>query len=482
MSQHVYNNDGTHRRITWSRHGGFAIKVDNDRTYDNWRHRDDAPRVRLNLANDLAHLQTQDFVIQARTSLSRRHGDHFQAGIYIAFGPNNLVVFGPHGEKRPRLHEPNLPSAQGSCNQAKCYLKLKRRGNEYTAWESEDGEIWRTVGTVNVNAVPTDVGAILKTWGEPREETVAFAHFDITHVENVLPRYNVNDASYKTVANAIHFIYDLSGIDIPVNVYIRDADGNPSNDFDRKMYVIHGSFDRIDWPMEGYRIESFHNDIQGCNTGATPPTNALCTTDVLIISPGFNYYENHPIFGQRMQYRDLDGEEDWILIDLHENFIRERFPASTFSGDDRFFLVGSSAGGQFVNKLILTHPRKLEAAIARAPGRLTFPLRHDARYADLIWSHTTGIASTHTKRHNPRLKIDFDDVRNLHFAAVSGNNDNDLYFGAALNQPGVSSHVDGVKKWIRQLERRTGGFTIWSHISSTGRGSRFRKGIPCAHL
>ncbi len=471
MTEHVYNNDGVNRRIEWRQHGGFRIAVDAENTYDNWYQRDRAPRVRLSIAEDLPEVAGRDFVIQAKVTIPEDHGERFHAGLYVACGSNNVVVFGPHGSTRLAFRGPNTATYWVDFDSRTCYLKLKCRPNgECVAWYSENGEHWICVGVVLVRNSFTDVGAILKTWGEPRAEQAEFAHFEVTHAENVLNTYRVNDDRYADIVNAIDFVYDLSGIEIPLHVYVRDADGVPANNFDRKMYVIHGKYDCeqwpsncVGWPMNGYKLSDFHAEMNHPANAAIP----LGNTDLLIVSPAFNYHQRHPIYRHRMQYRNLDGEEDWSLIDIHENFIREKFRAQRMSADDRFYLVGQSAGGQFVNRFVLAHPRKLEAAIVRRPGRVTFPYRYDCRYADLNWSQTTRVEGETLVR-NPRLTVDLEGVKDLRFAVFCGDNDNDTYL--PISQPGVASHIDGAKKWIRQLDRATGGLTHGHVLQIPGEG------------
>jgi hypothetical protein len=457
MITNVHNRDGDHRKIIWRDRGGFRITVDHGQPYDNWHSSDEAPRVKLDLSDELDHLRNEDFVIQTRIILPEKHGalgngPNFHAGIYIGFGSNNLVVFGPHGSYRLRLRGPFEDGFWVDYNSRICFLKIKRNQNVYTAWHSEDGEIWVRDGTFQTNRPLTDIGAIVKTWGGSGSSARAsFDFFDVTHVEGVENTYFQNDPRYFSVINPIEFVYNLLGVKIPVLLYIRNSPSDSVNLYDRKMYFIHGTIRSEHEYLNGRedKMALWHRDII---RNAGQPINQ---TDFFLIAPIFKQWEpweHHPLFEDSWQYRSFKGEEDWILIDLHENFIRERFPATTLSIDDSFYLTGSSAGGQFSNRFILTHPNKLHSAITRAPGGVTFPYQQNYYYADSVWPLTTRIHRD-IRDKNPRIKIDMKALGNLKFTALCGDNDNYLFLPIA--QPGVANHVDGCRKWINQIRRET---------------------------
>lgn len=59
---------------------------------------------------------------------------------------------------------------------------------------------------------------------------------------------------------------------------------------------------------------------------------------------------------------------DHILLSMIED-MGKRYPGVA---TDRFFAFGHSGGGQFVNRFLLLHPRRLKAVSIGAPGRPTF--------------------------------------------------------------------------------------------------------------
>ncbi len=471
MTENVYNTDA-HRTIHWAEPGGFRIAVDDAAVYDNWRDVDDAPQVRIDLSINGLSLRNKDFVVTAKTTLFR-YGDRYHAGLCVVFDTHDLLVWGPHGSTDPTVHHSTdlrLRRLDGvdewqAYSDTEAFLKLKRRGNRYEAWYSADGVIWTRAATTDIEDPPLYVGAILKTWGSPRAEDVDFLHFQITHVENepTFPsgapayepnvEYGVGDAGHPP----IDFIYDIHPNlepierDILLRLFIREGDVAGPSPNDRKLYMIHS--------QEGGSITTWERGLvplQRVFDMLTDPNShpTLRTLNLLGVAPRFPD-----------GWGSLRAEQDWILIDIHEDFVRDRFPATrevaADGGIDRkFYLLGHSAGGQFTARFVMGHAAKLHRAVASSPGSMTFPT---SRY-EWMW----GTALTDRFRdQNPRFSVNLDALFELPLAIVEGENDNLL--DRAHDDPALGwqppdfifsvgySRCDEAKKWVRQVAQRSDG-------------------------
>lgn len=448
FSDHDHNNDGVHRLITWREHAGFRMYVDDQDTYDNWTDVDKAPQVRIDLDNPPIDLRDRDFVIQTRLHLHDGYGQRFHTGLCVAFSPNDLLVFGPHGSTDLRLRRPHGTDVWWNHESQTVFLKLKRLGAQYAAWYSEDGQIWSHIATVTIPETPLYAGTILKTWSVPKAETVDFDYFEITHVEGEPAVYELNTRYTGVPQQGIHFIYDLSGIDILMHLYLRHANSVAPIYTERKLYFIHGSAA----PGQPYDPSGKFNVI--INQNLLNPVDETGGMNMILVAPTF-LSGTHPYYEHRFQYRSLAAEEDWWLIDIHENFVRERFPASTPAVDDKFYLVGSSAGGQFVDRFCMAHARKLHRAVIRAAGGITL-FRND-----LQWPWGLDLSGWINEQ-NPRLELDLESLAELPVAFLVGENDNELY--QPMPSPFVHSHHDALRKWIRQFELTQGSNLATAYI------------------
>jgi len=70
-------------------------------------------------------------------------------------------------------------------------------------------------------------------------------------------------------------------------------------------------------------------------------------------------------------YRGLFGRH--IGADEHVIQLVDEYQSYCSIQDGRFLLYGHSAGGQFLNRFCVTHPDRIAAAVASAPGRFAFP-------------------------------------------------------------------------------------------------------------
>jgi pimeloyl-ACP methyl ester carboxylesterase len=69
-------------------------------------------------------------------------------------------------------------------------------------------------------------------------------------------------------------------------------------------------------------------------------------------------------------YRSLTGKE--VGADEFVDGIVARY-REQLRGEQRFYLYGHSAGGQFANRYAVRHPERLKALVLSAPGRYAFP-------------------------------------------------------------------------------------------------------------
>lgn len=461
MGEHVYNNDGVHRRVEWAGHAGFTISLDNAAVYESGAAQDDAPQVRIDLNQAPVLLQDDDFTVQVQTTLPNGTGGQFQAGLIIGFGSNDFLIFGPSESTNLRYRRGGFDQTTPFAATA-CFLKIKRRGNNYAAWYSQDGQTWSFFTSTSVDAQPLFAGCVLMDWGSPREQQVGFCYFDIMHVENEPPAFNENVRYSGIIGEGLRFVYDLSGISMQFHVYLRRADGTPADYADRKLYMIHGSAD----PGQPYDPTGLFNLLIDQNLLWPEPQDRTGNMNMVVVAPAF-FDGPHPYFDWEFGYRWLWGEEDWMLIDLHENFIREQFPASSQEIDDKFYLAGSSAGGQFCCRFSVVHPRKLHAAVVRSTGGVVFPTE------SLYWSVGLDM-STWAAERNPRIVPDLEGLRTLRLASLVGDNDSEVYFPQP--QPiSYSSHT-GARMWIRQLAATaTGPLTGAAYIAPIeGHGYGYR--------
>ncbi|MDH4180083.1 MAG: hypothetical protein OEV33_06185, partial [Armatimonadota bacterium] len=88
------------------------------------------------------------------------------------------------------------------------------------------------------------------------------------------------------------------------------------------------------------------------------------TTGIIVVAPVFDYWR---FYGYRYLKGSPIGADDFVFRILDS--YREHFSAV----DDRIALVGHSAGAQFAQRFLLTHPRRVFAAVLSSAGTYTFP-------------------------------------------------------------------------------------------------------------
>lgn len=94
---------------------------------------------------------------------------------------------------------------------------------------------------------------------------------------------------------------------------------------------------------------------------------------LLLIVPVFDTPRFGNLSGGFGGYRNLFGK--YINADSFVNKIVNRYSSRTSSGSNRFYLYGHSAGGQFVNRYVVTHPEKVIRAVISAAGRYSYPTK-----------------------------------------------------------------------------------------------------------
>ncbi len=459
MTEHVHNTGGG-RSITWAEHAGFEMAVDGADVYDNWTGVDDAPKVRMTTADTLLGVREMNFTITAKLELTPGYGSRFHAGLCVVFGSTDVLIWGPHGATDLALRRPGSSSTWQTYAHEVVWLKLQREGNIYWAWYSADGKFWNRAGSITTLAtdIPFYVGTMLKTWSSPHAETVKFRHLEVTHVENDSMMY-VHNVPYGTIdSTAPRFVYGLSGNEILFRLYIHDIGAAGGNPYDTKLYLIHGS-GRHDTTGDGVDdTYDAHLTFDRITGDVSNPANTQTFTDrnAVIVAPRFLWgehpyhdYDDRPNFG----YQFLRGEEDRILMDLHEDVIRFRFPADSMSTDDRFYTLGHSGGGQYVSRFVLAHADKLYRAAASSPATCAFPTY------EYDWPRGISMPPEYLDG-NPELAIDLPTAYALPLAVVTGENDNIVGRGEEADHYEAwvlaYSRHDEARKWVRQMYQRSG--------------------------
>jgi pimeloyl-ACP methyl ester carboxylesterase len=92
---------------------------------------------------------------------------------------------------------------------------------------------------------------------------------------------------------------------------------------------------------------------------------------LLLIAPVFDTPRFGNLGGGFGGYRNLFGKH--IPADEFVNKLVNRYSPQTRSGSTQFYLYGHSAGGQFVNRFVVTHPDKIIRAVISAAGRYSYP-------------------------------------------------------------------------------------------------------------
>ena len=442
MSEYLHNVDGVHRTATWADHAGFVLAVDAAGVYDNWRTVDEAPQVLIDLQDTSIDLRDEDFVVTVRTHIASGYGDRFHAGLMVVFSANDVLLWGPHGATDLRLRRPDGANLWQTHDSRTAYLKLKRRGSVFEAWSSADGKTWTMAGSTIIAANPVAVGTMLKTWTTPHAESVAFDHFELTNVQNEPGAYIPNTRYGNFDASALRFVYELSGVEILMRVFVND-DGSLPEPHDTTLYAIHATGDdNGDGCYDALR--TYRRIVSILEAGGQP--------NMVVVAPRF-LRNNCPSPGDRHPYgyplswgyQNLEGEDDWILLDIHEDYTRTRFPAATAGADEHFYMVGHSGGGQYVTRFAMGHADKLIAAAASSPWGTAYPT------GEYEWPFGT-YRPLEFREGNPRFEVDLAQARALPLAVILGENDVEPDRGGEAVAVLSRSRRDNAMKWVRQMD------------------------------
>lgn len=113
---------------------------------------------------------------------------------------------------------------------------------------------------------------------------------------------------------------------------------------------------------------------------------------LLLIAPVFDDER----FGALSQgyggYRNLFGKH--IPADKFVNGLVDKYARYTSSKSHKFYLYGHSAGGQFTNRYVVTHPQRILRATISAAGRFSYPSK------DIKWPYGAGDLSKKIKWDN----------------------------------------------------------------------------------
>lgn len=94
---------------------------------------------------------------------------------------------------------------------------------------------------------------------------------------------------------------------------------------------------------------------------------------LLLIAPVFDTARFGNLGGGYGGYRNLFGKN--TSADQFVNSVVDLYSNYTSSRSNRFYLYGHSAGGQFVNRYIVTHPDRVIRSVISAAGRYSYPTK-----------------------------------------------------------------------------------------------------------
>ena len=92
---------------------------------------------------------------------------------------------------------------------------------------------------------------------------------------------------------------------------------------------------------------------------------------LLVVAPVFDTPRFGNLGGGYGGYRNLFGK--YVAADKFVNDIVDHFSSVTSSKSNQFYLYGHSAGGQFVNRYVVSHPNRIINAVVSASGRYSYP-------------------------------------------------------------------------------------------------------------
>lgn len=96
---------------------------------------------------------------------------------------------------------------------------------------------------------------------------------------------------------------------------------------------------------------------------------------LVVIAPVFDTKRFGNLGGGYGGYRNLFGK--YIAADEFVNQLVDTYAAQFNLAGTQFYLYGHSAGGQFVNRYVVTHPDRVIRAVVSAAGRYSYPTKSE---------------------------------------------------------------------------------------------------------
>lgn len=94
---------------------------------------------------------------------------------------------------------------------------------------------------------------------------------------------------------------------------------------------------------------------------------------LVVIAPAFDTERFGNLNGGYGGYRNLFGK--YIAADEFVNKLVDGYSKEFGLNKNQFYLYGHSAGGQFVNRYVVTHPDRIIKAVVSAAGRYSYPTK-----------------------------------------------------------------------------------------------------------
>ncbi len=115
---------------------------------------------------------------------------------------------------------------------------------------------------------------------------------------------------------------------------------------------------------------------------------------LLVIAPVFDDQKFGAIKQGYGGYRNLFGR--YQDADVFVNSLIDLYSKDTASKSRQFYLYGHSAGGQFANRYVVTHPNRIIKVVISAAGRYSFPTK------SINWPYGAGDLTKAVEWHSPK--------------------------------------------------------------------------------
>ena len=183
---------------------------------------------------------------------------------------------------------------------------------------------------------------------------------------------------------------------------------------------------------------------------------------LLIIAPVFDTSRFGNLSGGFGGYRNLFGK--YTPADTFVNKIVNRYSTRTISGSKRFYLYGHSAGGQFVNRYVVTHPEKVIRAVISAAGRYSYPTTSSK------WPYGAGTLSK-TLKWKDGTKNRVSITKNLRNYALAANKVSIVIGSKDIKkQPKRPAHIGNTRielanSWTNQMNENAKRYGVSGNVS-----------------